>query len=88
MVEWNCVQMQQYRCRQKSKHLYGIELGQTGHVKSLQQWAPTAFAVPGAIVTPRPTSANAPSRFKNLPRLELSVSAGPADVGSWSLSIT
>jgi hypothetical protein len=87
-VEWNCVQMQQYCCRQKSKHLYGMELGQTGHEKSLQQWAPAALAVPGASVAPRPSSANAPSFFKNLLRLEFSLSARTADVGSWSLSLT
>jgi hypothetical protein len=67
--------MQQYCRKQLSKHLYGIEFEQGPHEVSLQQWAPAALAAPGVSATPIPASANAPSRFKNLLRLEPSVSA-------------
>jgi hypothetical protein len=73
VVAWNSVQMQQYCRKQLSKHLYGIEFVHGPHDVSLQQWAPAAFAVPGASVAPKPISKNVPSRLKNLLRLELSV---------------
>jgi hypothetical protein len=88
VLEWNAVQMQQYCCKQKSKHLYGIELMQVGHEKSLQQWAPAALALPGTSVTPRPTSANVATRRRNPPRFELSVSGLTAGAGSRVFSLT
>jgi hypothetical protein len=88
LLAWNSVQMQQYCRRQLSKHLYGMEFTQGPQlVESLQQWAPAALALPGASVTPSPTSANVAARFRNPPRFELSVSELTSAAGSWLFSL-